>query len=355
MSETVAVLDRLTRLGLEPWGEPIALSTETAVSLATMAPYTGIAALLGAAVDLDAVVVDDAAAAVVRQAWTERLVAVVSLDSLLVAVVETLEAAGVPVRVLKGCANASLDEIDPAWRTYGDLDVLVPSGQLLAAVRALAPLGLTPSRNPVRESWTERHGKSVTLVDATGRQVDVHRLLAAGALGNRVDHGSLFVGGTSFEVGGRTVVALDAPHRLMHACYHASLGAVRGPRHRRDILLLAQAVRPSDIAAIVAEGWSATVVRDALVWAGDRGDLPSAWREWAATTPDDPSDRRLLQAQNGSFRRIAVAEIRATRGIAAKLAYAAALVWPSTENLADRGLTRRGHLLSLIRRSGRPG
>jgi hypothetical protein len=69
--------------------------------------------------------------------------AVMALDLLLerelVELTGPFAAAGVPMRVLKGPASAHLDEFDPAWRAFGDLDLLVRVRP--ARSRNCSPLG----------------------------------------------------------------------------------------------------------------------------------------------------------------------------------------------------------------------
>ncbi|MEQ1701404.1 MAG: nucleotidyltransferase family protein, partial [Ilumatobacteraceae bacterium] len=262
MSESL--VERLVLLGLVQPGEPVVADTATVAALLAAAPHEGTVALLGAAIDAGAVVVDDESRSSVEAAWTETMARCVQLDILLCSVSQRLAAAGVHHRVLKGAAVATLDEMQPAWRSYSDVDVLVPDGSLMAAVRVLAAGELRPIVQPVSERWAERHAKSLTLVAPDGTQVDLHRQLAPGVFGERLQLGVLFHGGAAVALGGAEVLALDAPHRFLHACYHASLGGVRGARHRRDILLLARSVTVGELAGRWAEGWSPTVVADSL-------------------------------------------------------------------------------------------
>ncbi|MDO8392260.1 MAG: nucleotidyltransferase family protein [Actinomycetota bacterium] len=345
---------RLATIGLVAPGEPTTIDRSTAEAVCATAAHQGLACLLGAAVERGTVRADEATTEVISAAWAQRLDWCVRLDSMLLAVVSRLTAADIPVRVLKGVAVATLDEPDPSWRSYGDIDVLVPADRLLAAIDALAGLGLQPAAAPVGRHWLARHGKGITLTHPSGVQVDLHRLLAPGPFGSRVRMACAFERGRTFEVGGTTLTAMADVHRFLHACYHAVLGRVRGPRHRRDVLLLARTVRPAEVAAELADGWSAAVVHAALTWAGDAATLPAEWAQWLAVDPDATdsphrADRELLAAYSGSFGSLARAELRALRGPLAKARYAAALVWPSRGNLAARGQRRRDHLVHLLR------
>lgn len=349
------LIDRLAALGLHEWAEPVAVSREQTVALCGMAPHEGIACLLGAAIERGFVVVDSESADLVVAAWAERMVSAVQLDCVMLAVIAQLHKHGVPVRVLKGVAVAMLDESDTSWRSYGDVDVLVPPNRLLDAAAALAHIGFRPGVDPVGKRWAARHTKSITLVGEAGVQIDLHRLIAAGPFGTRVRAQCLFEQGHSFQVGGQSVVALSDVHRFVHACYHAALGGNPGTRHRRDVLLLAASTDPASLEQLVSEGWSTTVVANALRWAdGGARVVPGRWGTWLSAFVEDPADRDLLRAYGGSFGDLARAELRLTRGVFAKARFAAALAWPSRANLAARHERRRDHLRRMIR-AGRGG
>jgi len=354
---TAGVLPLLASLGLttpaDPPGSPSArrpLSADDVTGLLAHAPYEGIACLLGAAVEQGAVVVDDGSAAAILAAWAEAMAGAVQLDALLLEVVRCLYAAGVPVRALKGAAVASLDEVSPSWRSYHDVDVLVPADQLLAAVDALAAVGLRPALAPVSRRWAARFAKSITLVRDGGLQVDVHRLLTPGVFGARLRADSLFAGGQTFDVGGVSVTALGAPHRFLHACYHAALGGVRGTRHRRDVLLLARHVGLADVEPLWADGWSATVVAAALRWAAEDGvQLPGEWPQWCAVMVPDAADQALLATYTGPFGAQAAASVRAVRSPLARIQYSWPLLWPARAHLRDRGRSRVQHVRAVLR------
>ncbi|MDO8362945.1 MAG: nucleotidyltransferase family protein [Actinomycetota bacterium] len=347
-SLTAAVAARLATLGLGDWGPALALAPTEVAQVLSAAAHEGLVCLLGAALDGGLVHVDTASASQVEAAWAEAMARVVQLDGLLLEVHACLTAAGIDTRVLKGVAIATLDEPDAAWRSYNDIDVLVPATRLLDAADALAVRGMRPAAAPVGRRWAARHAKSLTLTHPSGAQVDLHRMLAAGVFGARLRNDCLFERGREFSVGGRVMTALADQHRFLHACYHAALGGTRGTRHQRDVLLLAQAVGPDAVEPLWPEGWSPAVVAAALRWAGG-GDatLPPAWDEWLRSVCIDPADAALLNSYGGSYRELAMAEWRATKGLLPRVRFAAALVWPSSENLRARGRSRWGNLRSL--------
>lgn len=347
MTSAADLDDRLVTLGLGADGgsrEPLRLTPAEVAALVTRPPHHGLAALLGAAVDTGDVRVDVATAEEMVRAWAVAMARCVELDGLLLDVCAALAAAGIPTRVLKGVAVASLDEPDPAWRSYQDVDVLVPADRLMAAADALAPLGLTPAVPPVRRNWADRYAKSITLRHHSGMEVDLHRRLAGGPLGARLHPDALFGPGVPVAVGSVTLTALGDAQRFLHACYHAVLGGTRGPRHRRDILLLATRVNPAEVEAHWEEGWDRGVVAAALRWAaGDTGVLPDEWSAWctrhAADTPGHDAAPGFQAQARG--------ELRLQRGLRAKFAYVWPLVWPAPDHLRARRRSRFGHLRRL--------
>ena len=350
-----SVVERLETLGLVPWAQPIGLSPDEVRRLVGSASHTGLVALLGAAIDLGLVVCEARAHAgaardveeTVRTVWADRLATVVAHDALLVAAITHLERNGIPARVLKGAALAHLDEIDPSWRTYGDADVLVPDDRLSEAMEVLGELGMSPLLPPVRRWWADRYAKGITLQTADGRHLDLHRTLAAGPLGDRVHSSWLFADGTPVEVGGHTLTALSDTNRFAHACYHAALSATCSHRHRRDVALLARTVRPDDLVGVASAGWSTTVIAAALEIAAAAGGVPSDWLEWIADQERSRDDEVLLVAARTSFATAARVSI-GHRGPIDVARYVAGLAWPQRAHLEARGLTRRGHLRSMI-------
>ncbi|MGZ4713257.1 MAG: nucleotidyltransferase family protein [Acidimicrobiia bacterium] len=260
------------------------------------------------------------------------------LERALLDVVERLERAGVETRVLKGPAVAHLDYPDPAWRTFGDVDLLVRSERYDAAVRTLEEWGARRRSAEVRPGFDRRFGKGVCMFGPGGVQVDVHRTLATGPFGvtSRMDR--CFASADALDIGGVTLAALTRPLRFLHACQHAVLGDWP-PRlvPLRDVAQL----RPADDAALeivldIARDWRSTaVVADAVLTAERMLDLPRDFvGEWAARHVASRFERRALAAYQGpqrSYARQMAAAFPAVPGVGGKLAFARALLVPGRD------------------------
>ncbi len=148
--------------------------------------------------------------------------AVLRREAVLLRVGDRLERAGIPFRVLKGPAIAHLDEDDPMLRLFADLDLLVPSAGLEAALAELAALGFRRDLPERRPGFDTRFAKEVPLRAEDGTEVDVHRLLTAGPLGFAVDADALWKETDTFAVGGHRLAALGVHGRFVHACLNAA-------------------------------------------------------------------------------------------------------------------------------------
>ena len=119
------------------------------------------------------------------QAWLAHALRV---ERLLLEATVALDAAGLEHRVLKGVALAHLAYPDPAWRVFGDLDLLVPGALLTEAVGCWsAALGLSRVEAELRPGFDDRFGKEALLQAPGGPELDLHRTFAQGALGLTID------------------------------------------------------------------------------------------------------------------------------------------------------------------------
>ena len=193
--------------------------------------------------------------------------AMLHLERELLTVVEVLEVADVEVVVLKGTAHAHLLYDDPAWRMFGDNDVLVPSHALTTAVAALAGLGYHRQAPEQRPGFEARFGKGVTLAGPRGEELDLHRTLLFGTFGFLIDESELFRTTTTLELGGHRLRALGPETRLLHGCYHAALGDPDPvDANLRDLVqqLARSSYDPARVLRLVAEWQALPVLARAL-------------------------------------------------------------------------------------------
>lgn len=267
--------------------------------------------------------------------------------------IAALTAAGVDTRLLKGVAAAHLDYPHPSWRHFGDVDVLIRRADYATALQVLAATGWVRRSAPVRPWWERRWGKSIELTGDRA-ELDLHLTIAGGYFGLAVDEAALWADGQRFSLGGVRVAALSAPWRLVHACYHSVLGAGGGYRSDRDVAqLIDNGVDWRVAIRVVSPSHGVVVVATGIRQAWQRLGLTTCEAsEWAAQYQPTERDRRRLAASAGSGApwhaegRVALEAIPRHD----RVAYLGGLMWPSVDNLASRGMTRRAHLRRLLAR-----
>lgn len=305
--------------------------------------------LLAAAVADDSLPVTDEQRADVEHDQEELMKAAVELDRLLIATIQTLEDAEIETRVLKGASTAQIAYASPSMRGYGDVDVLVPADALGRAVALLEAEGGSRRYPEPRPGYDDEFSKGACVVTESDLEIDVHRSIAAGPFGQMIDLGELFAGTHDFVLGGRSLRALSADRRLVHAAYHAMLGATP-PRlvALRDVVQLALASEATLEAALdLARSWRG----EAVMALG----LREAWRTlapqerpdaivWAERYEPSRADVRRLRAYMGETRSTARQSLEAVLvipGLGARLRYARAIALPS-ENRRGRTARWRG-------------
>jgi len=271
----------------------------------------------------------------------EAMVLALALERRLLALESAFREQGLDVLVLKGPASAHSFYPDPSWRAFGDLDLLVRTRDWAAACALLEERGFRRKYPDPRPGFVERFGHTAVHVDAEGLELDLHRTLIAGPVGQWVDQDELFEGAATFRVGGRTLRRLGDTMSLLHACVHAALGA------RPPLLVpLRDVIQVSSLAAVDwdhlarrAERWNLRAVLR-FAFASTRvlgGEAPP---EAAALVhaPIRRVDRRALAAYTSRRSRggKALGTLRAVHGIRGKAAYLWALLFPSRRFLETR-------------------
>ena len=259
-------------------------------------------------------------------------------------VVQLFAEVAIEVRLLKGPAVAHLDYPDPAWRAFGDIDVLVPPAQYDDAIRALLAVGGRRRSQEVRPGFDRRFGKGACVTLLNGVQVDVHRTLASGPFGLTVDLGELFRRSEVVTLADRPIPVLSRELRLVHACYHAALGdAVPRVVALRDVAqMLGSTELDFDEVRRIGKRWRAEIVLAraiSLTW--DALQLAATpVSEWATAFSGDRFERSALSAYvgaNRSYARQMLAGLPAVSGLRAKISYIRSLVFVDATYAARHG------------------
>ncbi|MGF9759614.1 nucleotidyltransferase family protein [Microvirga sp. 0TCS3.31] len=152
---------------------------------------------------------------------------------------DALDAFGVRALAFKGVALATQSYGDFAIRGAGDLDLLVPPSELVAAYTALMRAGWKPSTAfPVlSESWAWRHflrtGNELTLSRQTS-DIDLHWHLAP-VRGTFPDFEALWGRRSIVSVDGYSTPTLAPYDALAHSCSHAAKDGWRWLRSLLDV------------------------------------------------------------------------------------------------------------------------
>jgi Uncharacterised nucleotidyltransferase len=181
-----------------------------------------------------------------------------------VRIVQALTAANIPVIVLKGACLANLVYRDVALREMHDLDLLVPSEFLQAAVDAMLGRGYESlRRSSVAVDASVRHHVAPLVKGVM--TVEIHWNITAPGEPYTIDPAELWSRAMPLPIGGTMARSLSPEDLLLHLCLHTSY------HHQFECGL-----RPScDIAALIDRygaqfDWDA-VCRRSLQWRWSKG------------------------------------------------------------------------------------
>jgi hypothetical protein len=269
------------------------------------------------------------------------------LEQVLAEVAGTLESARIPYRALKGPVLAHTSYPDPALRSFGDIDVLVPTSSFDMTIELLRPLEFHRRFLEPRAGFDSRFSKGACLEGANGLEVDLHRTLAPGPYGTLLARSDLFSRPAQrFVLGAQSVDGLDRETAFVHACFHAALGD-DPPR----------LVALRDIAELFKRGFDERVVVDVIDSTGCVAVLQRAFwllraelgvpvtgdlADWVDRCGLSRLDRVALRTYAGpgrSYARQAVVSLWVMPSMRERFAYVFALAFPNRDYLRARDET----------------
>lgn len=257
-------------------------------------------------------------------------------------VLDRLDTAGIPSRLMKGLAAGQLLYDTPQHRQTGDIDLLVASSDLFAAQDALlaGPYEMAHCwRGPLHQRVT----RSSTVRHRLGVEVDLHRRFGAHRRWAAPRDAAL-PGGVAVSVEGRAATALDRPELFLGALAHLSNPHRLSTEADLARLFSGRSALPvAQCVALVRDGGLPAAVFAALAEARAVIDVPA---EVVALTPDDRRWERLARQRIGGIYTDILTEAALLDSPGERLRYLLELARPSAEWRATRkdhtgGGTRR--------------
>ena len=269
------VIVTAARFGLGVADPLVRLDPTDAQRVIGLAKFDHLTGFLAATVNEGAVAIEPEDRELLMTNWHEELLACVALESLAARTGQHLDRAGIEWRLTKGAALAHVDYADPSLRTFGDVDLIVHPDHWLGAVDVLTSLDYRREAAELHGDYDRRFGKGATFTSAAGLEIDLHRRYAIGRFGVTSHMADVFESPEHFSLAGVQIPTLNAEHRLLHACYHASLGGFRELRAFRDVAQLLLVTRADlDRTIAIARRWRAeSVVASAIIDTWNRLNL----------------------------------------------------------------------------------
>lgn len=283
---------------------------------------------------------DDEVDAVARE-LTDAMAEALMLEDVMLDAIAVLDRHGVDYRVLKGSALAHTVHPDPSHRSWGDVDLLVRSSQIDQAVNVLTGAGGQRPVPPLSHDFDRRFAKSVTLHWRRRTELDLHRTLAPGPFGVRIELEDLWGEPSLFDLGGAALKTLSTELHLLNGAYHVALGDTE-PRYGnlRDIVLMLDSEVDMGVVIDTAKRWRGeAVVAEAARLMAEIGRSVGEMGDWVVGTDVSARDRRNLDTyrrRRFRFRRQALAVLLELPW-RDRLAYTRAVALPARSNLAARG------------------
>ncbi len=281
----------------------------------------------------------------------DQLMLDLRLEGLLVEAAAMLEREHIPYRTLKGPVLAHTVYADPALRSFGDIDLLVPDDMFDRAIEALRALEFRRRFIEPRPGFDARFSKGACLERNDDLELDLHRTLAPGAFGVRLASADLFARSPRcFDLAGKAITGIDRELAFVHACFHAALGD-SPPRlvPLRDVVELHEAGFDRDVVVDLITSVRCESVLQRAVHLVDvelglhlEGELP----DWVRAYRSTRFDRWALhgyEREDRSYAAQVAASLWALPSVRDHAAYAAALAFPRRDyvHAHERGYARR--------------
>lgn len=175
----------------------------------------------------------------VRQLQADAMAWAVRVEHAVLDTAKLLDGQELRWAVLKGVATAHLDYVDPAWRQFGDADLLVDPVDFASVCDLLVEAGWHQGYELPRYHEAFTHAITFLRDDI---ELDLHQRLGHRGIGRLVPTDELLDRRSTFEIASTELPALDDNDRLIHAALHAvtSRGTTKRLSSVADVLLLAQ-------------------------------------------------------------------------------------------------------------------
>lgn len=254
--------------------------------------------LLAAAVAGGALPSTDAQRLAIIETHAESMGGCLMLEATLLRLVEKFKKAGLTVAVLRGVAAAHLEYSDPAVRTFGDIDLLIPPGLVEQAAPILAAAGLVPDPSSLAEGRWDPPG--LAFVDDHQLEIDLYEHVIGGPLASTLPATELWGDLSTFELAGTSVATLSPEVRLIAACLRASAGPSPRLIALRDVVELVFGGRV-DVSRVrqLAQEWGLRAFLAAAIrraWQTFALADVVALSNWAQRYHPSPAEAELLAA-----------------------------------------------------------
>ncbi|APE27328.1 nucleotidyltransferase family protein [Aurantiacibacter gangjinensis] len=325
--------------------------------------YHGIAHLLVDSADAFAKLPEDVAITVRRQAM-QREYWEASHRHAITPLLAQFGDAGISPVMMKGTAFAYALYANPAARTRGDSDVLIPEAQVEAAREVLSSRGFKREAPPhgvlFQESWSIEDAGGLTHdVDLHWQVVDSPLLQRALPMEEVLERTIALPG---LHEGARSLGYADSLIQLaLNAEYHAILGyyidgeRMTGPRRliwTYDTALLLRAMGPTDWAVLhrsARKSGIGPLLAKAVADASARLGVPVG-EEQLAPLRSAPSDHRILRYLASADRLERVKrDFLASSGLRRKAHFLAAMASPSDDQLREAFPQAAGWPVALLK------